>query len=282
MGTKIRDNGTIAPTSDRLVGVGASATPRVFIAVPIMFHVDPHHFDCVVNFLVHKQPFRYQYARLVGDSDISRARNNLTAGFLKSDCTHLLFIDSDLVFDAAHVQRMLSHDLDIVGGFYPKKKQSEIAEWVYNCKVPPPPMDERRLTEVNYMGTGFLMIKREVIETMIEKLGEQLIYEVDDAAGMVNFDIWRRGVYQYPDGRRRYLTEDWYFCQTAIDLGFKVYGDNGVILKHSGNAVYPLVSQEKKMRELGLFGESPSDTGDSPPAAVSVASPPRETAATLA
>jgi hypothetical protein len=258
-----------------------SGQPKVFIAVPILFWVDPHFFDCVTNFLCHKWPFAYQFARLVGDSDISRARNTLTAGFLVSECTHLLFIDSDLAFSGEHIARILSHDEDVVGGFYPKKKQSEVSEWVCNAQIPPQPVDERGLIPVRYMGTGFLMVKRRVIEKMLEVHGDELVFEVDDVPGKFGFDLWRRGVYKYKDGHRRYLTEDWLFCQTALDLGFNVYGDHKVILKHSGNAVYPLNSQEKKMREMGLFGTATPPV-EVPTAAGSTPSPARELAATFA
>jgi hypothetical protein len=255
--------------------------PKVFIAVPVLFNVDPNFFSAMISFIVDRPPFDYQLGRLVGDADISRARNNLTMGFMKSNCTHLLFVDSDLIFSADQIERLIGHNEDIVGGFYPKKKQTDVPEWVCNVKPSPEKMDPRRLTEVNYMGTGFLCIRRNVIEKMLEVLGDELVYAVDENPGQFGFDLWRRGVYKYPDGNRRYLTEDWYFCQTAIDLGFKVWGDNSVILKHSGNAIYPLESQEKIMRELGLFGSAPDKVVESI-AAASVASPPREAAATFA
>ncbi len=224
---------------------------NVFIGVPVFNGVDVHFFDSMMKFVQAKGELQCKIAVVAGDSLVARARNVLTMEFLRSDCTHLLFIDSDLIFSADHVARLLSHDEDIVGGFYPKKQQGR-AELVFNTLIPPAPMDERRLTPVRYIGTGFICVKRRVFEKMIEEMGDQLIFEVDGQKGKTGFDFWPVGVYKYKDGTSRYLSEDWYFCQRAIDLGFKVYGDNAILLKHSGAAVYPLATQEQE-----LFGRLP-------------------------
>jgi glycosyltransferase involved in cell wall biosynthesis len=247
---------------------------KVFMAIPIFNAVDVNFFGSVMKFVQTYTGVNVRIAVVAGDSLVPRARNTLTVEFLKSDCTHLLFVDSDLVFDASHIVRMLSHDEDIVGGFYPKKQQGD-PELVFNAMVPPVKMDSRRLTQVRYIGTGFILVKRHVIEKMVSELGDQIMFEVDGKPGTYGFDFWPVGVYHYPNGTSRYLSEDWYFCQRAIDLGFKIYGDNGVILKHSGSAVYPLKTQEEK-----LFGRLPSN-GPSEQAAVSPPSPPCEAAATV-
>ena len=138
-------------------------------------------------------------------------------------------------------------------------------EFFFNCLTPVGEMDERRLTPVKYMGTGFLCVAKAVFEKMIAELGDTLIFKVDETE-KVGFDFWPVGVYQFKDGSRRYLSEDWFFCQRAIDLGFTVYGDNGILLRHSGNAVYPLLSQE-----AGLFRTQPET--EAPVSAAAAPSP---------
>lgn len=249
---------------------------RVFIGIPVFNQVDVHFFDSVMKFAQHNSDkVSCKIAVVAGDSLVPRARNTLTMEFLKQqDCTHLLFIDSDLIFSGDQIERLLSHDVDIVGGFYPKKQQGN-PELVFNTLTPPAPMDSRRLTPVKYIGTGFMCVKRCVFEKMIEELGDEIIFKVDGQENKFGFDFWPVGVYKYPDGTRRYLSEDWYFCQRAIDLGFTVYGDNGVLLKHSGSAVYPLKTQEQQ-----LFSRLPVN-GPAGTAAASLASPPCEAAATV-
>lgn len=218
---------------------------KLYIGLPIYGNPEIGFVLSLVKFMA-ELPVSCVVDPYPGDSLVSRARNILTRRFLESDCTHFLQIDSDLIFSREHVARIISHDEDIVGGFYPKKKDGDI-ELVFNSLEPQPPMDERRLTQVKYMGTGFLCVARGVFDEMIKHYGEEIAYVSDADNKTVEHDFWSVGVYKYPDGGRRYLSEDWYFCQRALDLGYKVWGDNAILLGHIGKAKYPLSHQEKNI-----------------------------------
>jgi hypothetical protein len=41
----------------------------------------------------------------------------------------------------------------------------------------------------------------------------------------------------------RYISEDWFFCDRARALGYTVYGDTKVILRHLGTVQFPLKTQ---------------------------------------
>lgn len=219
--------------------------PNLFVAIPAYGSMPYEFLRSLMAFEV-EHTMDASIRLLPGDSLVSRARNTLTAEFLKTDCTHLLFIDSDLVFDAKQVQRLLDHDLDVVGGCYPKKQQGPL-EWVCNIRpgVETPTSDG--LQEVRYIGTGFMMVKRAVFERMMAAHPE-IAYRPDPRPTETEWDFWAVGPYQDAQGFRRYLSEDWYFCQRWLDLGGKVFADTRVILKHVGQAVYPLKTQ---MAELG-------------------------------
>src|SRR4051812_2306284 len=58
---------------------------------------------------------------LFNESLITRARNYLVDEFLRSKCTHLMFIDSDIDFNSMDVLALLACDKPIIGGAYPKK-----------------------------------------------------------------------------------------------------------------------------------------------------------------
>jgi hypothetical protein len=45
----------------------------------------------------------------------------------------------------------------------------------------------------------------------------------------------------------RYLSEDWFFCERALRLGYEIFADTRVVLKHVGEAIYPLKSQEAEL-----------------------------------
>jgi hypothetical protein len=196
-----------------------------------------------INRILLDPPCSIQIGMNLGDSLVSRSRNTLTSDFLDSDCTDLLWIDSDLVFSGEHIKRIAGHDLDLVGGFYPKKQEGEI-QWVCNCLDgnQPPPDPVTRLQSVKYIGTGFMRVRRRVFELMIKEHGERIGY-IADGTKRQEFDFCAVGVHRFKDGTRRYLSEDWLFCQRWLDMGHQVWADAGVVLKHIGQAIYPLKSQ---------------------------------------
>lgn len=232
----------------------------LFIGLPIYGQVDPNFFKSALK-LVAEFSVNSSILPWIGDSLIPRARNAITSRFLESDCTHLLMIDSDLIFSNDHISRIASHDEDIVSGFYPKKQEGP-CQMVCNCLDTASSPDENGMLQIKYAGTGFICVARRVFEAMIEKYRDEIEYAPDQQAGRTEWDFWSVGVYKYPDGKKRYLSEDWYFCQRAIDLGFKVFADTHILLKHSGAAIYPLSYQLKTIfRADGSENGSAGDGG---------------------
>ena len=231
---------------------------HTFIAVPIYSGVCFEFMQCYTRLAVHTRN-NLTLRPMCGDSLVARARNTLTAEFLRSDATDLVFIDSDLVFSPDHLARLLSHDEDVVGGFYPKKQEGPL-RWVCNMQLHETKPRPDGLQEVRYMGTGFLRVRRRVFERMIERYGEQLAYHPDARPEETEWDFWSCGVYRSPDGFQRYLSEDWYFCQRWLDLGGKVWGDTGLILKHVWQAVYPLLTQRPEI--MAPIDEAPANASD--------------------
>ena len=115
------------------------------------------------------------------ESLVQRSRNILTARFLKSPATHLLFIDADIAFSPeAVLDRLLAADKDVITGVYAKKsinwdavktrvkageEQAIMAGLDYNINIKQANVKvENGLVEVLDSATGFMLIKREVIE----------------------------------------------------------------------------------------------------------------------
>lgn len=188
-------------------------------------------------------------------------RNTAATDFLSTDCTHYLNIDTDMVFRALHARRLIEDDVDVVGGLYPKKAQGKI-QWVCNALPHRPEPDERGLLPLKHVGTGFLMVKRAVFEKMVETDGDKIGYleaEIDKP----NYDFFQMPLVMV-DGKRRKLSEDWYFCERAAQLGFTVYGDTKVILRHIGTVIFPLETQVVESRRQRVEeGISHAVIGDS-------------------
>ncbi len=183
------------------------------------------------------------------DPSVERARNVLTANFLETDCAHLLFIDSDIAFMPRDVERITSHDEDVVGGIYPLKTMSREVTWCGNgvgspqSASPEPTVQslvrEDGLQEVGCIGTGFLCIARRVFEKILETDAEKIRYQQDWPPYRREHAFWRQTVREV-GGQRRFLTEDWNFCYRWRELGGKVFADTQVILRHAGRAIWPL------------------------------------------
>lgn len=211
---------------------------KLFLALPVYGGYDPHFVSCLLQ-IVLAPPCSLVVRAHIGDSLVARARNCLAADFLATDCDRLLFLDTDLIFSVEQIARLIQHDEDIVAGLYPKK-QRQLA-WVCNT-LPDQQPDARGLQRVKYAGTGCLLIKRGVFESMVEELDPLIGYDPDDGDARKGhlWDFFGVGPHTGPDGRTRYLSEDWMFCQRATDLGCTIWADTRVVLKHVGQMVYPL------------------------------------------
>jgi hypothetical protein len=187
------------------------------------------------------------------ESLITKARNILVEGFLKSNATHLLFLDADLGFDPDDVMRMIQQDKDIIGGQYAKKKINwEVVKNVVNMNPGIPghsinavvaestfkPVGEtmsfniNEPVEVESIATGLMLVKREVFEKMAAELPEIEIIsggsETMDPKTMTRITDPHRKAHAYFDvsidpETRAYTSEDFTFCKRWRQLGGKVW-----------------------------------------------------------
>jgi hypothetical protein len=192
------------------------------------------------------------------ESLVQRARCVLTERFVKSEAsTHLLFIDADIGFSPEAVIRLLEADKDIVSAVYPKKtfgwdqiatklNAGETKEPLHqmgldfniNLKHGNASIQPDGLVSVLDTATGFLMIKRGVIEKMKEHYKESL-FAVNDIQSINNvsnyvalFDCMID-----PD-TKRYLSEDYAFCrrwQQMDPQNNEIWVDIRTPLSHTGN-----------------------------------------------
>ena len=195
-----------------------------------------------------------KFSFLFNESLITRARNYIVDEYLRSNFTHLLFIDSDISFDPNDVIALIALDKDVIGGPYPKKSinwgaiwkaskrlatdpnfdeskwnpgelEGVAGEYVFN---PVPGTKQFKVTEpleVMEIGTGYMLVKRHVFDKFREEY-PHLNYKPDHA-GQPNFD-GSRYIHAYfdtvidPDSHR-YLSEDYMFCQYWRAIGGSVW-----------------------------------------------------------
>ena len=204
---------------------------------------------------------------LFNESLITRARNYLVDEFMRSDCTHLMFIDSDIGFDPTDVLALAAiaepgTDKDIVCGPYPKKAiawekikravdkgfadqdpntlERYVGDYVFNPADGSTQMKLNVPSEVLEGGTGFMMIQRSALERYAEAYPEFMY--VPDHVRTESFDGTRE-IMAYFDcvidpESKRYLSEDYMFCQWARKAGIKVWMCPWMQLTHMGSYMF--------------------------------------------
>jgi hypothetical protein len=170
---------------------------------------------------------------IVNESLIPRGRNSLVAKMMASDAnpTHIIFIDVDIGFDETSIIKLLLADKGVVGGLYPKKTLP--INYVVNGI--PGAISDGSLLKVRDIGTGFLCIKRSVIEDMFEKYSN-LKYKTNIGLDPKCDDFTYALFDGYLDPETKdYLSEDYTFCKRWRDIGGEIWTDTSIVLDHSGH-----------------------------------------------
>lgn len=207
-----------------------------------------------LNTLMNVNDIPLHYSFIYNESLITRARNRVCDEFLKkTDDSHLLWCDADIGFDALDVLRMLHSDKDIIGAACVKKSLAwdRIKRVCKNGHTPDNlmsvsgdfvvhflPEAEREMqldepSEVLRLGTGLLMVKREVMLRMKEAFPDRYYNPIGDAAALDG------PIHEFFQSRvepksRQYLSEDYAFCDDARSLGFKVWLAPWIKTSHTG------------------------------------------------
>jgi len=184
---------------------------------------------------------------MTNESLISRARNTLVSKFLTNpDSTHLFFVDADIGWEPWQLLLLLNHRKDVVGGLYPMKTLP--IKWVVNGIDGGETEEDGNLIEVSKTGTGFMLIKRDVFDT-VKQHNDTIKFKND-----IGLDpVLDENMYTFFDTvvrEGRYYSEDWDFCEKFRDLGGKIWVDKRVLLRHTGTFVFNHEVQDKLYFDL--------------------------------
>lgn len=160
--------------------------------------------------------------------------------------THLLWIDADLRFEPQYIHSMLIDDQDIIGGFYPKKG----LPIDFASSPAPGGEDTDSLFETTFVATGFMMIKRKVITTMIDHYREELRFYYQGSEDGVH--LFHPIIAK--DMNNLFLTEDYAFCKRARDIGFRCYMSKRFELPHIGVFEFSAENETQILAEYEKMG----------------------------
>ena len=197
---------------------------------------------------------------MVNESLVTRARNNLMAKMMTNTAaTHFMFIDADIRFQPESILQMMACDKDVIGGLYPKKALP--VNYVINLKRETKVQGD--IFTVDTMGTGFLMFKRHVYETLCKAHPETKY--VDDVGLGKQYEPTMYSIFDVAiDEKGHYLSEDWLFCRRWSALGGEIWAHGKVLLNHIGH--YEFVGDLAKMPQFGPSGDAPQLDASAPAA----------------
>lgn len=227
-----------------------------------------------------KYGIEVKFYYLFNESLVQRARNYVVDEFLRSECTHLMFIDSDIGFRANDVISLLGIQITdpekykIITGPYPKKtiawekvkkavEQGKAenpfhldyysADYVFNPVRGQTSFRVDEPIEVAEAGTGFMLIARDVFEKYDQSY-PQFRY-LPDHLRTANFDGSREITAFFDCGidpdTKRYLSEDYFFCHNARKIDISVWMCPWMELQHVGSYIF-----KGSMAAIGSLGTS--------------------------
>lgn len=236
--------------------------PHVFIATPM------YGGQCFGFFtqgllqaqqILPKNNVSVSFSFLFNESLIQRARNLLAHQFLKSNATHMMFIDADIKFNPDDIVHMVRADKDIICGIYPKKEINwDTVRAAMDRGVPNEELKHHTgafvINLVDYQsqvtvpinqpleiwngGTGFMLIKRSVFEGMKDKLPSYLNNVLDIKNPDNGERITEFFATMIEPESQILLSEDYFFCKKAREMGYKVWAAPWVSLAHVGTYAF--------------------------------------------
>lgn len=181
---------------------------KLGIAIP---HTGTIKSQTVTSLLALVKNLKCEYYTLLQEGCILHAlRENLVKKAIELKCTHLLFIDSDMVFQKDIVEKLVKRKKDIVG-IVPNTR-----------KFPPQKILWKKIKgtgkcyEVEAVPTGFMLVDLKVFEKLTHPW---FFWEVNDKGETVT-------------------GEDFWFCTKAREAGFKVWVDTSIPIGHLGDYIY--------------------------------------------
>ena len=196
-----------------------------------------------------------QIGSVCGCSVVSRARNLLAKDFLESKCTDLIFIDSDINFEPEDVLRLMAWTSEPKKGIVAGVPRVRGEEKVYISLLD---YDENNELTMNGMGlvrakrvaTAFMMVRRDVFETLVEAHPEWTYYDKKT-------DRMLPALFDFKLTEEGYMGEDFLFCDRTREVGFEVWVDPTIKLGHMGvqeylgdfgnDVLYPMVVPTQKV-----------------------------------
>jgi GT2 family glycosyltransferase len=179
---------------------------KIAIALPTNRGLKPKTLQSLMELVAYKP---YSYEILVATEGFNTAENRtwLVAQAGKRDCTHVFFVDDDMIYEKDTLEKLLAHDKDIVGARYANRRGSGEVIGYLGERV-----EGEELFECAALGGGCVLVKMDVFK----KLPQPWFWYKIAPTGAV------------------LMSHDWFFCELARNNGYQVWCDPTINPGHIG------------------------------------------------
>lgn len=161
-----------------------------------------------------------------GNALIADARALIVAQFLDSGFDQLVFVDSDVCWQAGAMVKLIDHPGDMVAGIYPQRRDP--IAYCVKWKGDDLWADENGTLAVDGVPFGFVKLRRDMLLKMVEQYPDSEFY-VENAPGEKAWALFA----DYRIGRHK-MGEDYAFCRRWTDMGGEVLIDPEISMGHVG------------------------------------------------
>lgn len=177
---------------------------------------------------LHQRRIPYSFDFMVA-CGIDASRSKMATNVLRDkNFTHLLFIDDDMAWSADLPIRLMQAEVDIIGVPYRKKKSSETVFNIKHSEKVEYLEGHPSIISVDGLGTGMILIKREVFETL-----ENIVPLCIDSQ-MGDYRMFFHHTFIPVGDKQSYVSEDYAFCVLAKANGFKIWAYTDEEIAHIG------------------------------------------------
>ena len=232
---------------------------KLFVATPVHNDVSIHYMQSVLKFqaeCLHKNI--HITIDMMKSSLVTQGRNTLVSHFLSGDYTHLLFIDSDILFYPNSIFKMIDKNVEVCSIPYPMKlinwdkvykkyedipSMTNLQKHTSGNKFPVKIKDNENnvsftneMIELDYAPTGCLLLKREVFDKLIKAYPNKTIHQESmvDGKMIIKPNLYNFFDTYYDEKDKRYYGEDFAFSKLWREIGGKCYALITEYITHVG------------------------------------------------
>lgn len=200
--------------------------PKILIGLPTMSQMHPMVMMIILGWMAeayNKKEYGLSIFPTFNEQPVDNARNHIADEFLKSDCSHLLFIDSDTVPPLDALRRLLAHDRLIISALTPIIELNEKTGEYYrkwNCvgEDDQHMKPDTGIQKCKGAGSSCILIKKEVFQTIKPP--------------------FYRFTYKDDNGKDVVVSEDIYFVINCLSHGIETYADTSIVCRHYKPALW--------------------------------------------